>query len=104
MIMYNVTVNVDHDAHDAWLEWMRDEHVPEVLATGYFTDARIARILAEEEGGQAYSIQYFAESMEQYRAYEEREAPRLRRAAEARFGGRFVAFRTLLHIVHDTRG
>jgi hypothetical protein len=104
MIMYNVTVNVDHEAHDEWLVWMKEVHVPEVLATGYFKDARIARILADEDGGKAYSIQYFAVSMNDFERYEALEAPRLRRDSELKFGGRFVAFRTLLHIIHDTNG
>ena len=104
MIMYNVTVNVDHEAHDEWLQWMKDKHIPDVLATGCFRDARIARIMAEEDGGKTYSIQYFALSMADYEHYEANEAGRLRRETELKFGGRIAAFRTLLHIIHDTNG
>jgi hypothetical protein len=27
MILYNVTVNIDHDIHEEWLNWMRSNHV-----------------------------------------------------------------------------
>ncbi|HKL03543.1 MAG TPA: DUF4286 family protein [Cryomorphaceae bacterium] len=104
MILYNVTVNVDAEARDEWLKWMKETHVPEVLATGLFTEAKIARIMAEEAGGNAYSIQYFAENMDDYEKYEKEHATDLRREHEKMFGGRCAAFRTLLHIVHHDHG
>ena len=58
MIIYNVTVNIDYDVHDEWLHWMQTEHIPDVMRTGLFLEAKISRILAEEEGGKSYAIQY----------------------------------------------
>lgn len=104
MILYNVTVNVDEDAAALWLEWMKDVHIPEVMATGYFINARIAKILAEEAGGKAYSVQYYAKTMDDFERYEQHEADRLRRDHQEKFGAKTAAFRTLLHIVHDTHG
>ena len=34
MIIYNVTSNIDESIHDEWLNWMRQEHIPQVLGTG----------------------------------------------------------------------
>jgi hypothetical protein len=31
--------------------WMQHKHIPEVLATGKFTTARLVRVLIEEEMG-----------------------------------------------------
>ena len=39
MLVYNVTVKVNTDIHEEWLEWMKKTHIPEVLATGYFSNA-----------------------------------------------------------------
>ena len=36
MILYNVTIKVDHDIHDEWMEWMKQTHIPQVLETGLF--------------------------------------------------------------------
>lgn len=99
MIVYNVTVNIDHDAHDAWMLWMRTIHIPEVMATGLFVESRMFRILAEDEGGITYAIQYTAPDMAAYERYRDLHAPRLQEAARQEFGGRFVAFRTLLEHV-----
>ncbi len=102
MILYNVTINIDHSAHDEWLRWMKEEHIPEVLATGLFLEHKMSRVLAEEEGGITYAIQYLCPDMATYETYRDSHAPRLQASTQARFGGRFVAFRTLLHVVHHS--
>ena len=33
MIIYNVTVTLNENIHSSWLEWLRQEHIPEVLST-----------------------------------------------------------------------
>lgn len=96
MIIYNVTVNIDSDAHDAWLEWMKSIHIPDVVNTGCFTHGKIYRILVDEQQGVSYSIQYTAKSMTEVDQYLENHAPRLRQDAHDKFGGKFTAFRTLL--------
>ena len=36
MIIYNVTVTLNENIHSSWLEWLRQEHIPEVLSTRLF--------------------------------------------------------------------
>ena len=102
MILYNVTVNIDEDVRDEWLTWMKEVHIPDLLATGMFVSCKLARILAEEVGGNAYSVQYFAPSMEKVEQYMREFAPRLQAEHDKKFNGKYVAFRTLLDIVHQT--
>jgi hypothetical protein len=102
MILYNVTVNIDEDVHAEWLLWMKEEHIPDMLATGLFTAAHLHRVLAEEEGGLTYAVQYHAPDMAHYEEYVRLHADRLRGITERRFGGRYVAFRTLLERVHGS--
>ena len=45
MIIYNVTVNIDDSIADQWLAWIK-EHIPQVLATGKFTDAKLTKVLS----------------------------------------------------------
>ena len=99
MIVYNVTVNIDHDAHDAWLAWMQQEHIPRVMSTTLFVQHRMLKVLADDEGGITYAIQYTAPDMAHYERYRDEHAPRLQAEANERFGGRFTAFRTLLQVV-----
>lgn len=104
MILYNVTVNIDEDVHDDWLDWMKSVHIPDVMNTGLFLEAKISRILAEEEGGRSYAIQYLCESMEIYEQYQSVFAPSLQADHTNRYKGKFVAFRTLLRVDKSFKG
>ncbi len=99
MIIYNVTVNVDDDAHEAWFLWMKKTHIPDVVATGCFSSGSIFKLLVEEQSGTSYSIQYRAPNMDAIDRYMLNFAPALRKDAEENFGGKFTAFRTLLEEV-----
>lgn len=100
MILYSVTVNIDQAAHDEWLQWMIEKHVPAVLATGLFKDHKILRLLNEEENdGVTYSFQYFTESLEKLEEYQKKYALNLQQEHGERYKSRFVAFRTVLEVI-----
>lgn len=101
MIVYNVTVNINDDAHNEWLRWMNDVHIPEVLSYGLFVHARFSKVLIEEESGTTYSIQYTAKSMKDYEQYRDLYAPALQAETLKKFKDKYVAFRTLLEVVQD---
>src|SRR5690606_18031320 len=98
MIIYNVTSNIDESIHNRWLVWIK-EHIPQVLATGCFTEAKLTRVLIEEEmGGVTYSGQYRANSREDIENYHANHAARLRPEAIKQFGDKGLAFRTELEM------
>ena len=99
MIIYNVTINIDNDVREEWLQWMKEKHIPEVLETGLFIENKIFRVLVEEEEGTTYSIQYYCNTMEDYHTYRDQHAPRFQKDHTDRYSGKFVAFRTLLEKV-----
>ena len=100
MIIYNVTVNVDQDVAEDWLNWMRHTHIPDVLNTGMFESYSILRLIGDEKsGGITYAIQYRAQNMAMYERYKGEFAPGLQADALQKFSGKFVAFRTLLEVV-----
>ncbi|AVI50390.1 DUF4286 domain-containing protein [Pukyongia salina] len=101
MYIYNVTINIDEDIHDKWLQWMQTEHIPAMLDTGKFSKALMTRVRVEEEmGGITYSIQYRTDSLETLQKYYKENAPSLR-AQSKPFEGKFVAFRTELEVVSE---
>jgi hypothetical protein len=100
MILYNVTVNIDESVHDEWFDWMKNKHIPDVLATGLFTDNKIFRIKSpDDESGITYSIQYFCNSMEEYEKYQNEFAPKLQSEHTEKYKDKFVAFRTIMEEV-----
>ena len=36
MFLYNVTVGIDKDAEQEWLQWIKAEHIPEIMRTEMF--------------------------------------------------------------------
>jgi len=101
MIIYNVTSNVDPSIHDQWLIWIK-EHIPHVLSTGHFTEAKLTKVLVEEDlGGATYSVQYRAKSREALENYYQNDADKLRQEAFQKFGDKVLAFRTELEVIDE---
>jgi len=102
MYIYNVTINIEESVHDEWLLWMKETHIPDVLATGKFLKAKMCKVLVEEEmGGITYSIQYTTIDKATLERYYKEDADRLRQDGNTLFAGKFVAFRTELEIVSE---
>ena len=101
MIIYNVTVSVDESIHNDWLIWIK-QHIPQVLATGKFTEAKLTKVLVDEEmGGITYSVQYRAKSREHLESYYSNDADRLRNEGLKKFANKMLAFRTELEIIDE---
>jgi hypothetical protein len=101
MIIYNVTVNVTNTIAGAWLEWLKTEHIPEIIATGCFTHAVILRLLeTDDQESITYAVQYHAGSKALYNRYIELFADSMRKKGTDKWGDQFIAFRTVMQLVH----
>jgi len=102
MYIYNVTTNIEESAHEEWVKWMKEIHIPDVLATGKFLGAKMSKVLVEEEkGGVTYSVQFTTVDKETLEKYYVEDAERLRQDVSKLFAGKFVSFRTELEIVAE---
>ena len=100
MLIYNVTTQVTWSIHDAWLAWMQEVHIPEVMATGCFEKYQLVRLLeTDEEEGPTYAVQYYAQGRPQYETYISRYSPALRQKTLDAWGNQFMAFRSLMETV-----
>lgn len=100
MYIYNVTTNIDETVHNDWIKWMKETHIPEVLATGKFESAKMCKVLVEEDlGGVTYSVQYKTPDKETLDRYYTEDAPQLREKALQLFPNKLVSFRTELEVI-----
>jgi hypothetical protein len=100
MIIYNVTIKTEPEIAGEWINWMQEEHIPDLLRTGLFTGYRLCRLLEQDEqDGITYTVQYFCENMDAYQTYIRDHAQEMREKGLARFGGRFIAFRTVMEVI-----
>ncbi len=97
MIIYNVTIKVEHDTAAAWVKWMKTEHLADVMSTGLFTSCRLCKLLDQDESdGLTYAAQYFCNDIASYNTYIDKHAESMRNKGNALFGGKFIAFRTVM--------
>ncbi len=99
MIIYSVTVSIDPAIEADWREWMQKVHIPDVMATGYFTASHFQKLLEPmpEPGVATYNIQYECESKAEYNRYLVHSAPALQAEHAERYQEKYAAFRTILH-------
>lgn len=101
MIYYNVTVKMDKDIEQEWLQWMKTKHIPDVMQTGDFTASRICKLLEQpdEDEEATYVIQYTCATLHKYNHYIMHYAEALRDEHNKKFKEKFVAFRTIMEEV-----
>lgn len=100
MLLYNITTKVDNIISEEWLQWQREIHIPEIMATGLFHEHRMYRLLEQDDSeGKTYITQFFTSSEKDYEEYLNHFAPGLREKSFAKWGDQIVAFRTLLENV-----
>jgi hypothetical protein len=101
MIVYNITTKVHSNIDAAWLQWQKEEHIPEMMATGLFTDYKLFRLLDQDDSeGNTYVIQYSAANADQYSQYTTVYAALLRQKAFRKWGDQFISFRSVLEVIH----
>ncbi len=101
MVIYNVTSNMAQSLEADWLEFTR-EHVAQILATGLFMDARLTRVLVEEnDGSSTFSVQFKARDRESLDLYYEKYAAALDKLGQTKYGERVLSFRTELDLIDE---
>ena len=101
MIIYNVTVSVEESIKTDWLNWMKTEHIPEVMAAAVFTKAQINRVIVQGDSNHTFAIAYTCASMKNLHQYQIKFATELQQKHVARYGDKAVAFRTIMEVIEE---
>ena len=95
MIIYNVTFYIEPAILSEYLNWLKYEHIPRVMATNLFEKYRVLKVLqAMDSETETYAVQYELLSMSHFERYEKEFAPALRAETVEKFGEQVMAFRT----------
>lgn len=99
-IIYNVTVKVESKIADAWLQWLLDIHITDIMQTNCFVDYKVVRLLeVDDTEGPTYAIQYYAQSKADYNRYIEIHSSKMRKLSFEKWGEQFIAFRSVMEVV-----
>jgi hypothetical protein len=100
MYIYNVTLKVEVHRVEEWLQWMREKHIPEVMATNYFTEYRMCRLLDDAgPDGETFVMQYTCKTIDDFLQYKITDGPYLQKQHTEKFGDDVAAFRTVMEIL-----
>ena len=100
-IIYNVTTKVDASVSAGWLVWMKEEHIPEMIATGCFDDAVILQMIeVDDSEGPTFAVQYAAPSKALYNTYIRSFASSMQQKALQQWGNLIISFRSVLQVVN----
>lgn len=101
MYLYSITINIDDDVHQEWLEWMRTVFVPALFDTKLFVKKNFLRMMNEEktDGTMTYSLQLFMANLEDYQRYEEVYCYDHQVMMYSKYNNKIVEFRTLLKLI-----
>ena len=80
MLIYEITAVVSEKLVETYEKYMRERHIPDLIATGYFKSAYFTRSTENR-----YRIQYHAHNQKALDEYLEKDAPRLREDFNSHF-------------------
>lgn len=97
MVIYNVTYHASHGIREAWLFWLTQTHIPQMMDTGLFGEYHLFRLLGQDEAeGLTYIVQYMLADQEAFRLFETRH-PSLRNGpVNPAFFPHCMAFQTVM--------
>lgn len=97
MTYYFVTTSIRGEAYDQYLDWLRDEHIADVLANPGFLRCELLTHKAGplEASSREIKCVYVLENEEFLRSYLQERALALREKATSKFPGQFSANREI---------
>jgi len=100
MILYNVTINIEPDVHEEWLQWMQETYIPHLLNSGLILENRVLRLLYEvENAGITYAFQFYLENVDDCQRLEAEFINTIQKQLIKKFNNKFVDFATLLEVI-----
>lgn len=101
MIVYNITIKVAAAIEEDWIVWQQQEHIPQIMSSGLFTEYKMFRLLDQDDSeGSTFIVQFFAPDKTHYQRYIDEYAGMLRQRSFDKWGNQFIAFRTVMEIVN----
>ena len=64
MLIFNTTYKVSTKENENWIIWIKEQHIPFMLASGNFAKPQITKIVgSEDDEGTSYSVQFHIADM-----------------------------------------
>lgn len=100
MLIFNTTYLVSDKAHGAWLKWVREQHIPFMLDSAYFTQPQVARVItSDKEEGTSFSVQFRISDMRTLKLWNREYSAAFQENFTKQFGTEVLFFTTVLEMI-----
>lgn len=100
MFIYNITIKVDWQIHEEWMEWIINTFIPDIMQTNCFEKKQFTRLHeVEESDGPTYALQFYALSKAQYNRYMQLYANSIMQHAQQAWKNQMLFFSTLMEVI-----
>ena len=101
MIIYNVTISVNESITIEWLDWIKNEHIVEVMDSGLFIKARINKVIAHGDSNNTFAIAYTCNSMKDLHQYQINFADKIQQKHIKRYADNACFFHTIMEVIEE---
>jgi len=100
MLIFNTTYLVSDKAHGPWLKWIREQHIPFMLDSSYFSNPQVARVItSDKEDGTSFSVQFHVNDMRTLKLWNQQFSSAFQENCAQQFGTEVIFFTTVLELV-----
>jgi len=94
--VYKVRCLVEQDVAEKWIRFFLDEHLQDVLNTGYFTKCKFFEVETNSKLTRTFCSEFYYEKEEDLVAYNTHAATALKTHTKQMFGDKFSCQRELM--------
>jgi hypothetical protein len=100
MIIYNTTFHIEECIQQDFIEYIRQNVIPQATKSGLLTSPRFSRIFGEEEEkGFSYALEFATESVSTLEKWNKAESTAVITPLIEKFGDKVVGFSTVMQVV-----
>ena len=100
MLIFNTTYLVSDDVHESWLEWIREQHIPFMLDSTYFSQPQVARVITSaKQDGTSFSVQFHIQDMHTLKLWNKEYNSLFQENCSKQFGTEVIFFTTVLELI-----
>lgn len=99
MLLFNVTVIIEEIEANDWLQWMKDNHIPQLMATECFVSYRLLKIMDSPNEGISFCVQFIAEDKDHHQTFLDLHEQQFIAEMYAKYPNKLVTFSTLMEFV-----
>jgi len=102
MLIFNTTYLVSDKAHGSWLKWIREQHIPFMLDSTYFSQPQVARVITSaEQEGTSFSVQFKVNDMRTLKKWNQEYSAIFQENCSQQFGSEVIFFTTVLELIDN---